>query len=540
MPGVTYEQGVQFTSHGAVTFHLITAPRPGSANGLYALAPAIARGTVVGGRARVSQIEKDVSAQATVVGINGDLFNADDSHPSGIYLDGGVLKHPPASVRSSIGIDSSGNLRVERVRFFGTWRGTGQRRSLNAVNDLPKTGAYILFTPAWGAATPRVANAAEAVMQPFPQSAPNTDLTATVTAVATGGGTPIPPDGAVLMASGTLAQKLQAEAPVGTSVTTRLILQPDWTGVNDAVGGGPALVRNGKPIFRALEDFTSDQLTPRDPRAAVGQLADGRIIMLAVDGRSPGYSVGMSTFELAQTMARLGAVTASAVDSGGSVTVAFDGRLLNRPSDPGGERAVKDALLVKYYGVYAPSAPPGVLDRDASARPLQLTYKIVRPSKVTAALIDPDGIPTSFEQAVDKQPGTYTFAAPALDHEGTWRWNVLAVDDLGRQSTIDRPYQVDYTLSKLRVPATARVDSGLAVSFDLARAARAQLRIETKLGTIIRTLPATQLPAGEGTLRWDGRLAASIAAFPGTYVARVLVRSAVGSMDLAAPFTLRR
>src|SRR5215212_10903689 len=70
MPGVTYEQGVQFTPHGAVAFHLITAPRPGSQNGLYALAPAIARGLVVGGRARVTQIQKDVSAQATVVGIN--------------------------------------------------------------------------------------------------------------------------------------------------------------------------------------------------------------------------------------------------------------------------------------------------------------------------------------------------------------------------------------------------------------------------------------------------------------------------------------
>src|SRR6266508_5094639 len=330
LPGVTYEQGVQFTPHGAVTFHLITAPRPGTANGLYALAPAIARGTVVGGRARVTQIQKDVSAQATVVGINGDLFNPEDSHPTGIYLEGGVLKHPPASVRSSIGIDSAGALRIERVRFFGTWRGTGQRRALNGLNELPKTGSYILFTPAWGTATPRVANAAEVVMQPFPQSVPNSDLTATVTAVATGGGTPIPPDGAVLMASGTLAQKLQAEAPVGTAVTTRLILQPDWTGVNEALGGGPALVRNSKPIFRSLEDFTSDQLTPREPRAGIGQLADGRIIMLAVDGRSRGYSVGISSFELAQTMTRLGAVTASAVDSGGSVTVAVDGRLLNR------------------------------------------------------------------------------------------------------------------------------------------------------------------------------------------------------------------
>ena len=46
----------------------------------------------------------------------------------------------------------------------------------------------------------------------------------------------------------------------------------------------------------------------------------------------------MTNFELAQTLVRLGAVTGSAFDGGGSSTLAFDGQLLNRPSDSGGER----------------------------------------------------------------------------------------------------------------------------------------------------------------------------------------------------------
>ena len=539
MPGVTYEPGVQFTPHGAVAFHVITAPRPGSSNGLYAVGPALARGTVVGGRMRVTQIQKELSPQATVAGINGDLFNATDSHPSGVYIEGGVLKHPPSATRSSIGVDSSGALRVERVRFFGTWKGTGQRRPLNGLNELPRNGQVVLFTPAWGATTPRMANAAEIVLQPFPQTTPNADLTATVTAVAAGGGTAIPPDGAVLTAVGTLAPKLQAEAPVGTPITTRLILQPDWASVVDALGGGPALVRNRRTIFRSLEDFASTQVTTRDARAGIGQLADGRIIMVAVDGRSRGYSVGMSTFELAQTMARLGAVNASAVDAGGSVTVAFDGSLLNRPSDATGERAVKEALLVKYYGVYAPPPPQELIGADSASTVQQLSYKVVRPSKVTASLIPPAGAAQPFEQDAAKQPGTYSFSQRTFDREGTWHWNVVATDDLGRRSTMDRPFRVDFTLSKLRVPATARRTPGLAVRFALSRIATAALRIETRLGTPIRTLPAVQLPAGEATLRWDTRLTKQTFAFAGTYVARVLVTSSVGKMDLAAPFTLR-
>src|SRR5256714_6420870 len=421
MPGVTYEKTVQFTPHGAVVLHVLTAPRPGDQNGLYQLAPVLARGTVMGGKQRVTQMEKDVSSQATVAGINGDLFNPQDAHPTGVFMQGGVLVHPPLSTRSSIGVDSTGALHVDRVRFFGTWRGTGQRRPLSGFNQVPRAGDVILFTPAFGPKTPPVPGAAEAVLEPFPAAMPNLDLAAKVTATAVGGGTVIPPDGAVVMAAGaTLAATLQAEAPVGTPLTTRLILQPAWTGVVSALGGGPVLVRNGKPVFRSLEDFTNDQVSQRDPRAGVGQLADGRIILVAVDGSQPGYSVGLTSFELAQTLARLGAVTASAVDSGGSVPVAFDGQLLHRPRDTGGERAIKEALLIQYYGVYAAPPPLALLNGDPGKAAEPLSYKIVRPSKVTAQLIGPDSVPRPLEADVQHDPGTYPFTYSTFDQEGTW------------------------------------------------------------------------------------------------------------------------
>ena len=173
--------------------------------------------------------------------------------------------------------------------------------------------------------------------------------------VAGAGGTTIPRDGAVLVARGTAAARLAEEAPIGTELTLRLIFRPEWTGVTDAVGGGPVLVRSGGPVFRANEAFTSSQLAPRAARTGVGQLADGRILLVVTDGRRPGYSVGMTNFELAQTLVRLGAVTGSAFDGGGSSTLAFNGTLLNRPSDSGGERPSANALQLMYYGVYAPT-----------------------------------------------------------------------------------------------------------------------------------------------------------------------------------------
>jgi hypothetical protein len=539
MPGVTYEKGVQFTPHGAVVIHVLTAPRPGDQNGLYQLAPVLAKGTVMGGKQRVTQMQKDVSNQMTVAGINGDLFNATDGQPAGIFMQGGLLLRPPLSTRSSIGVDTAGALHVDRVKFFGTWRGTGQRRPLNGLNRAPKAGEVILFTPAYGARTPVVAGAAEVVLQPFPAAAPNVDLNAAATAIAVGGGTAIPPDGAVLMAAGTtLSTVLQNEAKVGTPITTRLILQPAWTGVTSGLGGGPVLVRNGKAVFRSLEAFTNDQVSQRAPRAGVGQLADGRIILVAVDGNQPGYSVGLTSFELAQTLQRLGAVTASAVDSGGSVTIAFDGQLLNRPSDPGGERQVKEALLIQYFGVYAAPPPLALVNNDPGKVTQTLSYKIVRPSKVTAQLIGPDRVPRALETDVQHDPGSYQFTYATFDQEGEWHWSVTATDDLGRVSTIDRAFRFDTTLRAVVAPKTATAQA--TIRFTLSRPASVRLRIETKNGVVVRSLPPVSLTAGARTVVWDGRLPLGSRAYGGVYVAHVFATSDVGTSDIAVPFAFRR
>jgi hypothetical protein len=537
MPGVTYEKTIEFTPHGAVALHVVTAPRPGDQNGLYQLAPVLAGGTVLGGRERVTQIERDLSSRATLVGINGDLFNATDGHPAGVFMSGGALAHPPLASRSSIGIDAAGALRVDRVRFFGTWRGTGQRRALNGLNAQPNPGQAVLYTPAYGPRAPAVAGSVEAILRPFPAAAPNVDLTATVTAVGANGGEAIPPDGAILQATGrSLAAKLQAEAPVGTALAARLILQPAWTGVTAALGGGPVLVRNGVPVFRSLEDFTNDQVTARDPRAGVGQLADGRVILVAVDGGQPGYSVGLTAYELGQAMARLGAVTAAGVEAGDDVTVAFDGQVLNHPRN--GEHAVREALLVQYFGIYAAEPPLSLLTGEPGKTEEPLSYKLVRPALVTAQLIGPDGVAHVLEANVQHDPGSYPFLFSAFDKEGTWHWNVTAVDDLKRTSTIDRTFRYDTTLRALVAPRPAH--GAATFRFTLSRPASVELRIETRGGVAIRALAAVSLQPGPQSLTWDGRLPLGSKAFGGAYVAHLVVTSDVGTSDIMAPFGFTR
>ena len=489
MPGVTYDRSVLFTPHGVVVLHVITAPRPG---GLYTLAPVLARGTLTGGLAPVTQIERDVSAAATTAGIEGDFVRA-DGRPSGIWLNGGLLAQAPLASRSSIGIDAGGTLRVDRVKLFGTWQGTGQRRTLSGLNAPPVPGQTVLFTAAYGPRTPIVAGAAEVVLGSFPATAPNTDLVGAVTVTASGGGEPIPTGGAVLMAAGAAAAKLRAEAPIGTTIRTRLGLQPSWDGVTAALGGGPVLVRNGRAVFRALEDFTNELLGSRTARAAVGQLADGRVLLVAVDGGRPGYSAGLTSFELAQALVRLGAVTAVGVDPGDSATAAFDGRLLNRPSGRS-ERAVKEALLIQYFGVYAPEPPLPLLDRRDRARGRAAVLQGRPP-------LDGDrrrsSVPTA--RSIRSRPASHTRRGhtgsprPLSTQEGTWRWDVSATDDLGRTSTIERTFRYDTTLRAVAVPRSAT--RSVRVGFTLARPAQVTLRIETASGVVVRALPRLP-PAG--------------------------------------------
>jgi flagellar hook assembly protein FlgD len=539
MPGVTYMRDVEFTPHGPVVMHVINAPKPG---GLYSLEPLLSNEAILG-RERVSDIERRVSSTITTAGVNGDLFNFRDGHPSGMLLRDGVLDHAPLRDRSSVGLGDDGTLRVDRVALSGFWKGTGQRRSIT-LNELANANGISLFTPAWGPNTPGVA-AVEAVLRPFPAAKPNTDLVGTVVQVgSTSGSTAIPPDGVVLQARGSAAGKLAAEAPLGSQLTIRLTLTPSWLDVQQALGGGPAIVRDGKPVFRANEAFSSAQLAPRNPRTAIGQRADGRILLVAVDGRQAGYSVGMTNFELALAMMRLGAVTASALDAGGSTTMAFDGQVLNRPSDPGGERAVAEALVVGYTGVYAPAPGVDVLspNGDGVSETQTLAYKLVRPSAVKATLVAPDKSVRDIDSG-DRAPGMYRFTWPgANEPEGQWRFSVTATDDQRQTSTADRLFSVNETLGNLSVrPTSFRLGKQrLTGSVTLAHAAQLAVTVETATGVVLRVLARKTVKPGTFAFSWDGRNGARRLVSRGRMQIHVVATNTLGRAELFAPFTARR
>jgi hypothetical protein len=546
IPGMTYTKQVLFTPHGPVAVHSIVAPRPG---GLWNLRPALSDLSIAG-RERVTAMQRERSASATVAGVNGDFFNASDGRPDGILMQDRVLHNVPNTARSSVGISAGGTLDVRRALWSAFWQGRGQRRPLTGLNAPANPGGISLYTTVWGAATPPAAGVTEAVIYPFPALTPGLDLTGPVVQFTQGGNTPIPPGGAVLSAVGGSAQKLQAEAPPGSRVLIRYVLSSGWSSAVDAIGGGPLLVKNGKPVFRAFEEFSPSILAPRTARTAVGQRRDGSIVLVAVDGGQVGYSVGLTNYELAQQLVRLGCMIASGLEPGPSTTIAFDGQRLNRPSDPSGERAVSDALFVYYYGVYAPEPSDPVLspNGDGAGDREFLSYKVVRPSTVTAKIVGPDGV-ARFAQTGPQAPGTYRFSYPgtkpdgSAELEGRWRWLVTAVDDLGRQSTADQPFWLNNTLGYLRVPAAAVVRSNRRVTvaaFRLTRAARVTTTIESMNGVVLRKLGQATVKAGTANVRWDGRNLRKHLVYGGRYLVRVRAQNGYGPVELTQSVRVRR
>jgi hypothetical protein len=118
----------------------------------------------------------------------------------------------------------------------------------------------------------------------------------------------------------------------------------------EAVGGRPILLRGG--AIPAGVDSGGTFATSRHPRTAVGIARSGqRLILVTVDGRQKPYSDGMTLREIAEAMRALGADDAINLDGGGSTTMVIANAagvpsVVNKPSDPGGERPVGNALAI--------------------------------------------------------------------------------------------------------------------------------------------------------------------------------------------------
>jgi len=543
MPNVRYTREARWIGGERVVFHVVVAPKPG---GLYGLRPFLSNGRV-SGRATLTSMQRRLLPRANVVGVNGDFFTWETGHPNGIFVENGVVKSHPLDGRSSLGLGLDGLLRIARLKYAGRFRFDTQ--PLHGIKEFNRPNrdrrGFSLFTAPWGARTPHRSYTTEVILADVKPTFPNVNRVGRIVRIVRGSGHTIPRGGAVLQAR--RARKIVlAQAVVGGSVTFRIGIDTWWDGVEAAIGGGPVLVRNGRPIYQAGEWFTTYQLSPRHPRTAIGQRANGKIVLLVADGRSV-LSHGLTNRQLANAMIHYGAVRAMAFDAGGSSEMAFNGVVLNRPSD-GFERLLADSLQLTYIGAYARKPRFWVFspNGDGVADIQRLAAKFVRRSAVDLKLVNPNGVPR-WTYSATRDPGIIKKSFTGSNvMEGTWKWVVSGVDGKGRSSQMTRRFRVNNTLgymvlSKDVMRVRKGVGGRIRIGFRLAHTANILVRIRKPSGRIVRHLVAQNgLGAGGYAVIWNGKNDAGRVVRSGRFVAGVRAENSLGVIGIAKRFLVRR
>ncbi len=342
------------------------------------LAPALATG-VVPGLERLTSISARTAALAAV---NGGYFviGPSDGTPGDLagiaVLDAGLVSEAvngrtslllPAGDGTGASVAALSTSQVARSSDGSERLVDGMNRKPGLVRGCGGTGGdlpteepkhdftctdpseLILFTPAFGSST-EPGEGAEVAL----------DGSGNVLEVRDGRGGAIPPGGSVLSGTGEGADWLRAHAPAGTTVSVSTRIMADGvpvatTGGVGVVNGGPRLLRAGGVDITAAEEGFHWQERPefyyrfgvrRNPRTLAGVTPEGHLLLVTVDGRQPGWSVGASFQESALIMKALGATDAVNLDGGGSTTMTVGSQLMTRPSDPTGERPIADAIVV--------------------------------------------------------------------------------------------------------------------------------------------------------------------------------------------------
>lgn len=118
-------------------------------------------------------------------------------------------------------------------------------------------------------------------------------------------------------------------------------------GVVNLLAFGPTLVNNGKITVSSNSEV--GQSMASNPRTAIGIIDKTHYVIVVSDGRTS-ESQGLSLYQLAQVMKSYGVKTAYNLDGGGSSTLYFNGKVVNKPTTNRiiSERAVSDIVYIGY------------------------------------------------------------------------------------------------------------------------------------------------------------------------------------------------
>lgn len=291
------------------------------------------------------------SRYGATAAVNAGFFRTSGTYrgeASGILEMNRKLISDPIEGRAAVGlIKSSAGTEIlfGHLKFSGyVAADRGRRYAISGLNRPRGADELIIYTPEFHRTTLTTPNGVEVVVRKNK-----------ITGIHDGdGSSAIPLSGFVISASGRAREWVVSNLRRGSMVWFRSKLVPVerrktdlWKRASYIVGGGPQLIKDGIVAIEPDEEkIAAKFVSDRHPRTAIARLKDGQMLLATVDGRQPGRSAGMSLPELAGFLLEYGVVEAINLDGGGSTTMVINGKLVNSPSDPTGERPVSDAILI--------------------------------------------------------------------------------------------------------------------------------------------------------------------------------------------------
>jgi uncharacterized protein YigE (DUF2233 family) len=319
------------TAAGAATAHVLALD---PVRGTLELRPALA-GDLVNALAPVHQIAR---AHGALAAVNGGFFCPRQKVPLGMLVIDGEVLRGPLPYRPVFAIMNDGRCEIARVRLdaWVHFEGVGALPVAGLNQGHWEPNSVVIYTDRWGPEVPGGGGLTRLIVSAGGR---------VIFRETRGRPVPVPAGGMVISGHGRRALSL-SKIPLGCQVKLTFTTTPSWPHLKHAVGGGPLLVADGKPVLDAeAEGFRSDVAKGRHPRTAVGILADGRVVLVAVEGPPAGRGPGLTLTELTKLMLALGARSAMNLDGGSSTTLVVEDRVVTQCSG-GAPRPVNNALLV--------------------------------------------------------------------------------------------------------------------------------------------------------------------------------------------------
>lgn len=320
---------------------------------------------ILGSKETLSSMAERTGAVAAV---NGGFFDTVTGMPVGNVFIDGKAEYVSDILRTSFGFTYGGGVKIGYLnpKMKVEAPGVGQL-AVKGINIPAVSDGLVLYSRAWGKAVPA---GTQLLLKPAEGGAFQVEPVS--------GSAQIPAGGYILSGWGNSINQLMS-LPTGARVKVITELPQDWSNLRHVLSAGPLLVEGGLPVDQAVNEGLWGTVLKPAPRTALGVTAQGKVLLVVVDGRQDG-SAGLTLEELSYLMMDLGAVRAVALDGGGSSEMWVKGKIVNNPSDKK-ERPLGNGLMIiqqmpvyiDHQRLYLDVAP--VIDQGRTLVPMRKIFE---------------------------------------------------------------------------------------------------------------------------------------------------------------------